>query len=244
MTEQTSGFYCEYGYHSKLFAIACACHVKAQGLNSAVRKAKADEDALRKLRAEESAERSEAIRRGDFEETRENQVGIDPPGPEDHEDMTARGQQERLAAVAVVFAAMTLEAFINYYALTRLGITVAETLDRRVSSKDKWLLFPELATKKEYGKGAPPHQELVKLFKLRDALVHCKPVASFVEWSLLDGTTLADKTLTGSETLFSEAATCDPIRVVRQAVARLHEIDSSVDIEWSKKQVTSWEHFL
>jgi hypothetical protein len=74
--------------------------------------------------------------------------------------MTARGQQERLAAVAVVFAAMTLEAFINYYALTRLGITVAETLDRRVSSKDKWLLFPELATKKEYGKGAPHTRSL------------------------------------------------------------------------------------
>jgi hypothetical protein len=65
-----------------------------------------------------------------------------------------------------------------------------------------------------------------------------------VEWSLLDGTTLADKTLTGKETLFSDAATCDPIRAVRQAVARLHDIDSSVDIEWSTKQVTSWEHFL
>jgi hypothetical protein len=94
------------------------------------------------------------------------------------------------AIVAIIFSAISLEAFINE--LTEIASnknykdyfsesvqSFAEVLssveESRGSTQLKYMLTNQMFTGSVYKKGQQPYQDFLSLFKLRDSLVHLKP---------------------------------------------------------------------
>lgn len=77
-------------------------------------------------------------------------------------------------ATALVFSALTLEAFINQQ-FEQHPETKKLMADEKFSLTTKWLMLPLLlGGKTTFHKGKPPFQKFSKLTKLRDDLVHFK----------------------------------------------------------------------
>lgn len=108
-------------------------------------------------------------------------------------ERTNDGSSERVgdkydAVVAIVFAAFSLEAFINELvdladnpvlsdspAMRSFVALVKEVEELQGSVKLKYMLAKVAFTGTPFNKGESPFQDFVQLFKLRDMLVHYKP---------------------------------------------------------------------
>jgi hypothetical protein len=101
---------------------------------------------------------------------------------------TTRGQND--AAVALLFSAATLEAFIMELALHAesgadlcpqpspllfLSHVLKETEASRGSIRLKYLLAKSILSGQSYDQGSKPYQDFNLLFNIRDAIVHLKP---------------------------------------------------------------------
>jgi hypothetical protein len=157
-----------------------------------------------------------------------------PSYDNDSTDRTIAAQVRRLKAVAVVFAALTLESFINSYMSNSLEAGLVNLLDRQPILR-KWGEIVTFICKGELPTGGSAYQAVQTLFKHRNTLVHAKPTTVY---HFSDGQS--------DRNAIDEALGIDPIVLVRRALKGLKEIDPSIDIEWiaRKRRRQSWEHFL
>jgi len=82
-------------------------------------------------------------------------------------------QRKRRLYGAIVFLALTLEAFINEIGLEFCCDEFA-SIDR-LPGPDKWLQIPRLGGRKLYSAGREPHQSIKTIFAYRNLFVHFKP---------------------------------------------------------------------
>ncbi len=71
----------------------------------------------------------------------------------------------------VVYSALALEAYINYYA-TRYAIAFHKDYEKSLSTLNKWKIYPHLKTKKILSEDVL--EKIKKIFKLRNDIVHPK----------------------------------------------------------------------
>lgn len=85
------------------------------------------------------------------------------------------------ALAAIVFQALAIEAYVNYYGVHRVGEKVFyqsyESKVSRKSTKDKLKLICKEILKKPYPTDCVEYSRLVELLKDRDRIVHTKPRA-------------------------------------------------------------------
>lgn len=80
--------------------------------------------------------------------------------------------EQRLSMINVpIYAALSLEAYINYYA-SRYGMPFQKDIDR-LSTVKKWNIYSNWKTKKTIEKDAL--DKIKEIFDLRDQIVHSKP---------------------------------------------------------------------
>lgn len=141
--------------------------------------------------------------------------------------------RQRLAAVAVVFSALTLESFINHYG-QRLDPDVFRALDR--SNAEKWSLFPLLLSGKRMESGSAAMNGVVSVFRLRDKLVHDKPHSVTLDpMKGLDGFKVFP---------IDDATRTDPIKHVQEALKALKALDPRVEIAWAMEEAKPCWDFL
>jgi len=79
-----------------------------------------------------------------------------------------------LALVVVVFSALTLEAYINHYGISRLSKNYFSKYLDKLDMFAKWIVIPKVVTGKQLDPGSVAMQDLDWLVTLRNNLVHYK----------------------------------------------------------------------
>ena len=92
-----------------------------------------------------------------------------------HEEFPKEDRQYRAILISIVFSAITAEALINHYGMSQPDEPIFKRLDK-LPLTSKWLVFPKLARGVSLEPGEEPFQGLDKLRKLRNYLVHFRPV--------------------------------------------------------------------
>lgn len=78
------------------------------------------------------------------------------------------------ATIAVIFQALAVESYINYYGLKKLGSKKFNEHYEKIATVDKYVIIYEVVNKKEFPKSDSAYGNLKMLFKLRNSLVHSK----------------------------------------------------------------------
>ncbi len=84
------------------------------------------------------------------------------------------GNYKYHAFIAVIFQALAVEAYINYYGFKKLGNTKFKTHYEKMDTIDKYIIIYEIVNKKEFPKDEAIYEKLKKLISLRNYLVHSK----------------------------------------------------------------------
>ncbi len=82
-------------------------------------------------------------------------------------------RQYHAILTSVVFSALTAEALINHYGITRLDKADFDRLEK-LTPESKWIVIPKLERGISLDPGRQPFQGLHKLMTLRNTLVHFK----------------------------------------------------------------------
>jgi len=127
---------------------------------------------------------------------------------------------QREAMVAVIFSALALEAFINYYAIEYTSGNYFKNHLERLDPVTKWVLIPKLISGRQIDTGGQAYEKLTWLFGLRNNLVHYKfrrkAISHFTE----------------EKDWVTENHSADAIITVQCIMEELHSIDNDVDIAW------------
>jgi len=95
------------------------------------------------------------------------------------EDETDEFQRAQRIGTAIVFSALTLEAFINQQFGLNPESRQVIMEEKGISLKAKWLLLPLLlGGKKTFERGAEPFQKFSELVALRNTIFHFNPTES------------------------------------------------------------------
>jgi hypothetical protein len=125
------------------------------------------------------------------------------------------------AMIAVIFSALTLEAFINNYGFEKLPSGYFGNLDK-IDFISKWLIFPKLVTGRELNTSHYSFGMLKELHSLRNVLVHyktyCKPAREITERDWV-----------------TERNAHRAIETVRAVAKELKKLDNKVDITWVER---------
>lgn len=81
---------------------------------------------------------------------------------------------EKSHVIVVVFATMCLEAFIYDYAASNFSDTFVKNYIDKLDLKSKWIIVPQLVTRKAFDTNSKAYALLTKLVKYRNKLVHTK----------------------------------------------------------------------
>jgi len=127
---------------------------------------------------------------------------------------------QRSAMVSVVFSALTLEAFINNYAIEHFSRRYLENYLDKLSAVAKWVVIPKLKTGNELNTDGQPYEKLKELFKLRDRLVHYKTRKKKVS------------EMTEEEDWVTEIHSKDALLTVESILNELSGLDTSVKTDW------------
>jgi hypothetical protein len=128
------------------------------------------------------------------------------------------------ALISVIFSALTLESFINWYGSDALGKEYFDKYLDRAKVSSKWRIIPKLVTGKDIvDDGGAPIERLHKLITLRNDLVHYK--ASVQEVSKL----------TYAEWIEQEDA-AEALAVVEEMIRAIRRIDPDLNDPLFKKR--------
>ena len=125
----------------------------------------------------------------------------------------------KLALIVIVFAAFTLEAYINHYGISRLSRNYFSKYLDKLDLSAKWLVIPRLVTGKKLNPGSRAMQDLSWLISLRNRLAHFKSKTITVEQ------------IKESDLLWHEDAE-RAVRTVKRVVSLLKQIDAKADTDW------------
>jgi len=124
-----------------------------------------------------------------------------------------------LALVVVIFSALTLEAYINNYGISRLSRNYFSNYLDKLDLLAKWIVIPKVVTGKGLDPGSPAMQDLDWLVTLRNRLVHYKSKVVAVDQ------------IPASDFLWYEDA-ARAVSAVRQAVPALKALDPKAEMDW------------
>ena len=99
------------------------------------------------------------------------------PTKDDHDvdfHCAKNAEIQRAAMVSVIFSALTLEAFINNYGIEHFSRSYFDNHLDKLPAVSKWIVIPTLAVGKEIDSDSQSYEQLKRLFKRRDRLVHYK----------------------------------------------------------------------
>jgi len=129
---------------------------------------------------------------------------------------------DKYSRIVIIFCALSLEAFINDYAIDRTSKSYLENYLDKLDLHSKWVVIPRLLTGHQLDTGSQPMEDLDWLIKQRNKLVHFKSVT--VEVSKM------------SEKLdlyaYDEQKAQEAIDTVRNIVLALHGIDKKANETW------------
>ena|SRR2546425_421944 len=134
------------------------------------------------------------------------------------------GLIELASIVAVVFSALTLEAFINHYASERLSKSYFENYLGKLDLVSKWIIVPRLVHRKQLATGSHAMNSLRWLVTLRNSLVHYKSKVkriSELDWHK-DWVSIEDA-----------IKSCDAVRIL---IHELKKLDKGVRTDWLANQ--------
>jgi len=126
----------------------------------------------------------------------------------------------RATPIVIIFSALTVESYINYYATTRLSKSYLKNYLDRLDILSKWIVIPRVITGKQLHPGSKPIQDLSWLIKLRNELAHFKPRKA------------APKYLDDPALLEFGYETKKAIGAVRNLVTSLGKIDDKAEVGW------------
>ena len=138
------------------------------------------------------------------------------------------GQIELVSIVAVVFSALSLEAFINHYASEKLSKSYFENYLDKLDLVSKWIVLPRLTTGKEMETGGRGMNMLRWLVRQRNELVHYKSKVkkiSELDWRT-DWVNLEDA-----------AKSCDTVVTV---IGELKKLDKKIEADWLSPEYSLW----
>jgi len=99
------------------------------------------------------------------------------------------------STVSVIFSALTAEAFINHYGITKTSRNYFNYLDK-LNLVDKWIIVPKVVIGNSIEPGSHSIQCLKKLVSLRNSLVHYKTrklsIKTIYDWESLGMASLND----------------------------------------------------
>ena len=96
------------------------------------------------------------------------------PTKDDHDvdfHCAKNAEIQRAAMVSVIFSALTLEAF-NNYGIEHFSRSYFDNHLDKLPAVSKWIVIPTLAVGKEIDSDSQSYEQLKRLFKRRDRLVH------------------------------------------------------------------------
>ena len=98
----------------------------------------------------------------------------DPNSDELHVLSETGWQLSHHAVTAVIFSAISLEAYINDYGIRRFSKSFFKEHLDKLKIVSKWVVIPRMTVGKTLDTSARPFQRLKVLFSLRDKIVHFK----------------------------------------------------------------------
>jgi len=145
-----------------------------------------------------------------------------PVETDDDADYQARKNAEIQAAamVVVVFSALTLEAFINHYAIEKFSMSYFQDHLDRLNTASKWVVIPKVVVGKEIPREGQAYEGIRKVFRLRHKLVHYKANKKRI------------RDLSEQEDWVTENHAKISYETVELAVRALQTIDPGVDTAW------------
>lgn len=125
----------------------------------------------------------------------------------------------RDALIVIIFCALSLEAYINYYSAIRLSKNYHSNYLDKLDLLSKWIVIPRLITGKQMDSGSKPIQNLSWLVSLRNKLVHYKareiPIEEIQE-----------------SDFFWDYDADKAIKTVGDVMLSLKKLDKKADIHW------------
>lgn len=134
---------------------------------------------------------------------------------------------QRAAMVSVIFSALTLEAFVNNYAIERFSRSYFDNHLDKLPTISKWIIIPKLFTGKELNSDSQPYECLKRLFKRRDRLVHYKTRKKKLS------------EIYEEDIWVTEEQSAEAVATVEAVLKELSELDRTVSMEWLEEAKTS-----
>jgi len=134
---------------------------------------------------------------------------------------------QRAAMVSLIFSALTLEAFVNNYAIERFSRSYFDNHLDKLPTISKWIVILKLVTGKELNSGAQPYGCLKRLFKRRDRLVHYKTRKKKLS------------EMYEEDIWVTEEQSAEALATVEAILKELSSIDRSVSMEWLEEVKTN-----
>lgn len=134
-------------------------------------------------------------------------------------------KMDRDFAISITFAAMCLEAFIYDYAATYFTDTYAKNYLQDIDFVSKWVVVPKLVTGKDFPTDSQAFEQLQKLRKERNDLVHYKS-KPFPDREQLVKMIQETKEETKGRKEFN------PYQTIIEALIELRNLDDEVEDKW------------
>lgn len=138
------------------------------------------------------------------------------------------GMIELASMVAVVFAALALEAFINDYGREKLSKAYFENYLDKLDLVAKWIVIPRFVLGKQLDSGSRGMNSLRWLVRLRNDLVHykskVKTISALDPWK--DWVNLADA-----------QRACEAVPAL---LRELKKLDRSINADWAAPDYDLW----
>ncbi len=151
-------------------------------------------------------------------------------------------RQDQHLTESVIFSALTVEAYINFYAVRKSSSSYYKKYFDNLIPEQKWLFIPKFFNRGESLQiDAEPLQSLNKLVADRNSLVHAKPTNKIKldSNSGIDITPLSEGRYGGP----SMKATEKHVNTVKRLVIGLKKIDSTVEVDWLDNERAERLHY-
>jgi hypothetical protein len=129
---------------------------------------------------------------------------------------------ERHAMLVVIFSALTLEAFINHYAIDNFSKLYLKHYLDKLDPVSKWVVIPKLVLGRTLDTDGRSFQLLKRLFLLRNKLVHYK--TKIIPFDEL-----------GTKVWLGRNDAEEAIQAVWDVIGDLSNLDSNQTTEWLKQ---------
>ncbi len=131
---------------------------------------------------------------------------------------------QKAEMITVVFSAFTLEALINYYAMSNISKRFFKDHLDKLSPSSKWVIIPKLILNEQIPTDQEAYTDLKWLFDFRNKLAHSKGEEKTLREMMKEDSTTAAMVAANN----AKRA----IDTVKQVVNALQHLDSQLDIDW------------